>query len=140
MTATGYMEMLTRHNQAIREKVEEIEELLSEISIIRAIDYAKDRVLTSPSDMLAEQFAKLDSLHAELRELVDRRDMYLEERKKVVEAVQNQKARRVIYEYYIVGKRLFFIADDIGMSDRQVKRLKAQGLKEIQQMLDKNVT
>lgn len=125
----------------IRNMDRELEELLLKIEFLRykasgagAIRYDKDRVMTSPSDMMCEAVTEAVALE---RKLSERHKQLLAMRQhvEIIITAWNDKSGAFIESYYLSRRSMIDTAKYLGCSDRNVYFLKLKALDEFSKHL-----
>lgn len=137
MTAKRYLEKLSYYKekrQALRNKRGELR-----IDIAaRGIDYAADRVQSTPKNQMEEEgwrlLEKLQEVDSEIAWLTEE----IDKRHDMIMKVSQEARMRVLYQRYYIGRALKEIAGEIGYSYDYVRRLNSEGLKEVEDMLKKS--
>lgn len=116
-----------------------IAELQADASAVGGFDYAKPSVQTSPRNAMEEKVIKLADQAAkfnDLAELISEEVLEAEER---LSQLSRPECAQAIRYRFIFRKRIGWIADEIGYTERQTKRIIAEGLREFEKRWLKDV-
>jgi len=125
-----------RYLQQIRNASKEINNMILQIDFLRykasgagAIRYDKDRVMTSPEDMVCEAITEAVALE---RKLSDRHKELLQMRQNTEQiiALWNNNNSAFIDSYYLTRRSMIDTARYIGCSDRNTYLIKLKALEE----------
>lgn len=97
----------------------------------KGISYDKDRVQTSPKDMLPEYAAKIDEKEHKRADLVNEYLTAVDEALAIIKKVQGRNEQAVLVKLYIVGNTRAEIERTLGCSTRTVQNLHVRGLEQI---------
>lgn len=110
MTAKQYLRQLERINLIINSKQLQLDELRAFGAGLRAIDYAADKIQTSPRDRMAETMARWVDLEGEINQIIDN---YVDTKNRIVNEINSIPDARymsVLYKRYVEFKTLTAIA------------------------------
>lgn len=136
MTAKKYLEQIRRYQRMIRTKEDQIRELRESLLFLRAIDYDRDRVQTSPKDSLPDQVGKLVELENEYKRTVEAYQRKKDEILKMIASLDNPLYEHVLILRYVNGCGLEEIADDLTHDYSYIRHVHGWALLEIQKKLD----
>ena len=100
-----------------------------------AIRYDKERVNTSPDDMMTKTYAEIDEMERELKANYKRKTEYLKEIYGTIERImpeetESQQIEKNIVTMYFVGRKsIQEISDELNYSTRHTYRLRNRGVK-----------
>ena len=119
----GQIRGLHRKEQKLQLRINELEFGL----LPSGIRYDLDKVQTSPRDRMSETFADMDEL---LAELLDIQLLIIDAKSEIYNSVYwlPNKERYVIIRYFVDMWDIRAIADDMGITERHVLRLKKNGV------------
>lgn len=132
--ADKYLQQVRNASQEINNMILQIDFLRYKASGSGAIRYDKDRVMTSPEDMVCEAITEAVALE---RKLSDRHKELLEMRQNTEQiiALWNDKKGIFIDSYYLSHRSMIDTARYIGCSDRNAYFLKLKALEEFSKHL-----
>lgn len=126
----------------IRNAEKEMKEVLLQIEYLRykasgcgAIRYDKDRVQTSPEDMVCESIAEAVHLENQLFGRSKELKAAIEFTENILKAWQDDKYARAIEIYYLNHGSMGDIARSVHCSDRNVYRIKNEALERFSQYI-----
>ena len=130
-----------KYLQQIRNADKEINETILKISYLRykasgatAIRYDKDRVQTSPQDMMCEAVTEAVALERELSER-HRELVMMRQHVELVISTWNDKSGAFIDSYYLSRRSMIDTAKHLGCSDRNAYFIKLKALEEFSKHL-----
>lgn len=129
MQAKEYLMQIQLFAERIREK--ELELKAAEYSGVQAIDYAKDRVQTSP-DGTPPEIKRIERIIDEISEELAK---YTELRHNIIEQIHgldDKRQEQVLYERFVNCKKLVKIANEIPCAESTVYRWYNDGLEAFQ--------
>lgn len=128
MTAKEYLNQVFRKNKSIDADLLEVQQLRSLAESIGAIDYAKDRVQSTPTNALENSIVKLmtleEKINAEIDEYVDLK----EEIRCKINQLSNDKEQALLKMRYISLLTWEKIAVELDISIRYTYTLHGQAL------------
>lgn len=121
-------------NKILRMQLE-IDEFYSLIGGLTAIRYDKDKVQTSPEDVLGKNMAKLDEMRRDLDKERAKVPKALETVTSLINTVEDDNGKTVLYHRYI--KRIHFeqIADIMGYGVDNIYRLHRMAIRELEKSI-----
>ena len=122
-------EIQTLRKTVVRQKME-LDRLIHELTGLKAIVYDKDRVQTSPTNMIEEQMVRLDELTADYAMALARREEAIRIREEQIGKMPKVQHREILIERYLRQRRKSFerIACDTHRSYDRVKHLHTEAL------------
>ena len=132
MDTKQYLGQISRLDRKINSKLCEISELRS-IACGTSVQNDADRVQTSSDkDRLGSIVAKIVDLEHEVDEMTD--DLYGIKLSAlgVLEKIERENYREILYLKYFEGKSIYDIAVDLNMSDRGCKKAHKRALEEFE--------
>lgn len=128
MRAKEYLGQIRRLERQIIRTREEIERNRA-LLLGAGLDYSKDRIQTTPEDMLSRVMAEIVDLEAEqaerIRLLSKTRDRIIEE----ISALPDFRHGELLYLRYVEGRRLEEIAVAMNLSFGRVRHMHGEALK-----------
>lgn len=138
---TNNQKKADRYLMQIRDASKELTELIFKIDFLRykasgagAIRYDKDRVQTSPEDMMCEAISEAVYLEGKLSDRHKQLKAMREHTEKVV-ALWNNNSARFIEIYYLNHGSMTEVADRIGCTSRSAYNIKFKALEDFAQYL-----
>ena len=131
-------QMLQKPNQILGE-IDCIDDTIEKLrlqALPKGISYDKDRVQTSPKDMLPEYVAKIDEKEHKRAELVNEYLTAVDEVLAIIKKVQGRNEQAVLVKLYIVGNTRAEIERALNCSTRTVQNLHVRGLEQINKHFD----
>lgn len=130
MTAKQYLKQAYKLNYIIKDKEERIADLKELSTSTGAIDYAKDRVQSSPSAdaPYTKQVMQIVELEQELEADVQRLRELKVEINKAIEAVEDVDQSLVLSKRYVLMHTWEQIAKELNYSERQIHRIHSDAL------------
>lgn len=124
-------EIQTLRKAVVRQKME-LDRLRHELTGLKAIVYDKDRVQTSPTNMIEEQMVRLDELTADYARALARREEAIRIREEQIGKMPKVQHREILTERYLRQRRKSFerIACDTHRSYDWVRHLHTEALLE----------
>lgn len=98
------------------------------------MDYSADRVQSSPSDKLAKVMDKIIPLEKEIEGIQLAKVEAIARLSHEIEQIDDDRCRTILDGYYLSGRSIEEIADQIGYSVKHVYRLRKLGLVKMRQM------
>lgn len=132
--ADKYLQQIRNASQEINNMILQIDFLRYKASGAGTIRYDKDRVMTSPEDMVCEAITEAVALE---RKLSDRHKELLKMRQDTEQiiALWNNKNGSFIESYYLSRRSMIDTARYIGCSDRNTYLIKLKALEEFSKHL-----
>jgi len=121
--------------QKIRRAEIELEEFYSLIGGLTAIRYDKDRVQTSPEDVLGNNMAKLDQMQRTLDGLRSKVPLTLESVTALINRVEDENQKTVLYCRYVKRIKFEQIASEMGYGVDNIYCLHRKGIRELEKSL-----
>ena len=138
---TNNQKKADRYLMQIRDASKELTELIFKIDFLRykasgagAIRYDKDRVQTSPEDMMCEAISEAVYLEGKLSDRHKQLKAMREHTEKIV-ALWNNNSARFIEIYYLNHGSMTEVADRIGCTSRSAYNIKFKALEDFAQYL-----
>lgn len=138
---TANQQKADRYLMQIRDASKELTEFIFKIDFLRykasgagAIRYDKDRVQTSPEDMMCEAISEAVYLEGKLSDRHKQLKAMREHTEKIV-ALWNNNSSRFIEIYYLNHGSMTEVADRIGCTSRSAYNIKFKALEEFAQYL-----
>lgn len=106
-----------------------------------AIRYDKDRVITTPQNVLEEKYAEVDEMDRKIDALRMERIEAITIISSVIECLPENKdrERRVLAEFYIGNKPMKRIARDMIYSDKHIYRLRKEAVRDLAKLIRTDV-
>ena len=140
MTGHEYMMQVRRIELRIRRISLQIEELESCL-LPQGIRYDRDKVQTSPEDVLSKIAGKISDLEKLRTELARERALLLLEMQDMVDRIENELERFVLEAYYLSRLSMREIAEMIPCSIQHAYRLRKRGLqRSMEEVVKRGVT
>ena len=99
-----------------------------------AITYDKDRVQTTPDDIMADTMADVVDLDAEIEILQRQRARQIKRIGKALDLLEDSREKAILEAYYIGQKSMNEIADRMNYSLQHTYRLKRDGVEKMRKM------
>ncbi len=128
MTPKQYLRQLERINIIINQKQLQLDELRVIGSGFKAIDYAADRVQTSPTDRMAEVMARWVDMESEINETIDR---YVDTKNRIINEIHRLQDTRyisILYKRYVEFKPLVTVAYELSYDYKWTCKLHGDAL------------
>ena len=126
MTAREYLSQIEDLNECIKQ---DLRRKHDKLSMLKGIDYAADKVQTSPSsDQLCDQACSIVELDEKIEKEIVR---YLNAREKIIEQIRglhDVRYNRVLYGFYVECKGLKQMSSELKNSYSNVKQLRNEAL------------
>lgn len=135
MTAKQYLRQLERINHIINSKQLQLDELRVIGSGFKAIDYAADRVQTSPRDRMADIMARWVDLEEEINEIIDR---YVDTKNRIINEVnslQDARYMSILYKRYVEFKPLVVVAYEMNYDYKWTCKLHGDALQTFDKLI-----
>ena len=137
--AKNYMEsyqsqkhLLNRINTQIIEK----RELLD----MKGVSYDGVKVQTNEiKDHVGDAIADIADLSVEYREVWESAFKNMEEIEETVNRIESEKLKLILIKHYLKGDTWLAIADELGVTERHIYRLRDDGLKEIEKIINNDI-
>lgn len=100
-----------------------------------AVRYDKERVNTSPDDMMTKTYAEIDEMERELKANYKRKTEYLKEIYGTIERIMPEETdsqqieKNIVTMYFVGRKSIQEISDELNYSTRHTYRLRNRGVK-----------
>lgn len=130
MTGHEYMRQVRQIELKIRRLTLQIEELESCL-LPQGIRYDRDKVQTSPEDVLPKIAGKIQELEKQRTQLARERALLLLEIQDALDQLESEPERIVLEAYYLSRMSMREISEMIGYSIRQAYRLRTAGLQKL---------
>ena len=104
-----------------------------------AIVYDKDRVQTTPDDMMADTMADVVDLDAQIEILQRQRARQIRRIGKALDMLEDSREKAILEAYYIGQKSMTDIADRMNYSLQHTYRLKRDGVEKMRKMRNTHV-
>ena len=114
---------------AIQRKKEQADALKASL-LPMGIRYDSDRVMTSPTDRMADVMAEIDRLEREIRELAEEKPRAVRESIYFIEKLSDQQAE-VMTLYFVAEKKVRQIARQLHYSEQNVYKIIQRGFTEL---------
>ncbi|MGI6117820.1 MAG: hypothetical protein ACOYBC_05465 [Bilifractor sp.] len=101
------------------------------------IRYDKDKVQTSPRDMMPECMAEIDELCNQVNQLVKQKWKQIKRIERLCENLTDPEQKVVILKYYTCGHAMREIASEIGYSISNTYKIRRHAENEIEAQLGK---
>ena len=138
MTGHEYMRQVRQIELRIRRLTLQIEELESCL-LPQGIRYDRDKVQTSPEDVLPKIAGKIQELEKQRTQLARERALLLLEIQDALDQLESEPERIVLEAYYLSRMSMREISDMIGYSIRQAYRLRTAGLQKLAHIANLNM-
>lgn len=138
MTGHEYMRQVRQIELKIRRLTLQIEELESCL-LPQGIRYDRDKVQTSPEDVLPKIAGKIQELEKQRTQLARERALLLLEIQDALDQLESEPERIVLEAYYLSRMSMREISDMIGYSIRQAYRLRTAGLQKLAHIANLNM-
>jgi len=99
-----------------------------------AITYDKDRVQTTPDDVMADTMADVADLDAEIEILQRQRARQIRRIGKALDMLEDSREKAILEAYYIGQKSMVEISERMSYSLQHTYRLKRDGVEKIRKM------
>ena len=132
--------ILQKPNQILGEIdcIEETIETLRLQALPKGNSYDKDRVQTSPVDMLPEYAAKIDEKERERKDLTKAYFESVDIALYYIKQISNRNVQAVLVKIYISGKTREQVEQETNYSTRTVQNLHVRGLEQINEHVTNN--
>lgn len=138
MTGHEYMRQVRQIELRIRRITLQIEELESCL-LPQGIRYDRDKVQTSPEDVLPKIAGKIQELEKQRTQLARERALLLLEIQDALDQLESEPERIVLEAYYLSRMSMREISEMIGYSIRQAYRLRTAGLQKLAHIANLNM-
>lgn len=138
MTGHEYMRQVRQIELKIRRLTLQIEELEGCL-LPQGIRYDRDKVQTSPEDVLPKIAGKIQELEKQRTQLARERALLLLEIQDALDQLESEPERIVLEAYYLSRMSMREISDMIGYSIRQAYRLRTAGLQKLAHIANLNM-
>lgn len=138
MTGHEYMRQVRQIELKIRRLTLQIEELESCL-LPQGIRYDRDKVQTSPEDVLPKIAGKIQELEKQRTQLSRERALLLLEIQDALDQLESEPERIVLEAYYLSRMSMREISEMIGYSIRQAYRLRTTGLQKLAHIANLNM-
>lgn len=138
MTGHEYMRQVRQIELKIQRLTMQIEELESCL-LPQGICYDRDKVQTSPEDVLPKIAGKIQELEKQRTQLARERALLLLEIQDALDQLESEPERIVLEAYYLSRMSMREISDMIGYSIRQAYRLRTAGLQKLARIAKLNM-
>lgn len=132
MTAKEYLRQLEMLNTKINQKLQQRVELKHMAECMNAIDYAKDKVQSSPGDTMTDAVTR----YVMLEEEIDRQvDQFIDLKNLIINQIQGLKDLnhiKILFKRYVEFKRLEVIAVEMNYTYTYVRALHGHALQEFE--------
>lgn len=138
MTAKQYLRQLERINLTITQKQIQLDELRAIGGGYKAIDYAADRVQTSPHDSMAAMIAKWVDLDREIADIIDQ---YVDTKNRIINEIHllpDSRYVSILYKRYVELKPFTAIADEMAYDYKWVCKLHGNALQAFDRLVLQN--
>lgn len=132
MTGSEYFNEIRAVIDTKARLAQHIQDLKADATAIGGFDYAKPIVQTSPSNTMENKVMRLVDVVAEYEEVTVRCYERIREAEERLMTLRPEYAQAIRYRY-IDRKRLGWIADELGYTERQIKRFIRDGLREFEE-------
>lgn len=139
MTSREYLEQLRKSEKNIEKLTEQSERLMAALGI-RAINYDKDKVQTSPRDSMTDKMCELIDLDSEIRKY--RYEYEIKRNRIVKEIIQIEDWRYsdILYKRYVEFKRFEQIAMEMSYDYDWIRTLHSRALTNFAEVYGFDVT
>ncbi len=130
MWAKEYLQQLQRLDTVINQKIAELEDLRLKAESVGAIDYAKDRVQTSPAanapfvNIIGRMADLKAEISAEIEEYANEKHLII----KQIQALANPAYVQILYKRYVEFKRFEVIAAEMNYTYSYTRQLHKKSL------------
>ena len=131
-----HIKCLIDEKESIRKYISDLEE---DASAVGGFDYSKPMVQTSPRNTMEEKIIKLADQTARFHTLVEIISEEVWEAEERLSQLSRPECAQAIRYRFIFRKRIGWIADEIGYTERQTKRIISDGLSEFEKRWLKDV-
>ncbi len=114
MNVKTYLNQIRKLDILIRQKQEQLQELRSKAEGQGSVDYAADRVQTSPVDSLSENVAAFVDLQSEIENTLRQ---YIRTKSMIIDQIQQLEDTRyieILYKRYVEYKNITVVAYEMG--------------------------
>ncbi len=134
MWAKEYLQQLQRLDTVINQKIAELNDLRRKAEGIGSIDYAKDKVQTSPAGdaLFVSMVGRIADLEAEISAEIAR---YMKEKHLIISQMQslpNVNHVSLLYKRYVEFKSFEIIAAEMGFAYQYIIELHREALRDFQ--------
>ena len=119
-----------RCDSEIRRMERKIEELKSCL-LTGGIDYSRDKVNSSPDDMMSKIFAEIDETERMIKEKSIERGFQVSEISSAIESIDNDLQKNVLTEFFISKKSVFKIAEEMNYDRSWINKQKKEGVRKV---------
>lgn len=124
MNAKTYLRQIKWADLKIDQKKFQLKGMVGSYNYISGIDYARDKVQTSPHDSLAEQVVReLSKIEKTRKRIIDMIGRFEEQRALIIDQIQNMEKPEhsaLLFKVYVEYKDLFVTALEMDYSYRYV--------------------
>jgi len=134
MKAKEYLQKLQRLDTVINQKIAELNDLRMKAEGVGSIDYARDKVQTSPAAdaPFANMVGQIADLKAEIGAEIEK---YMHEKHRIInqiQALENSRHIEILYKRYVEFKSLEAIAAEMRFTYQYIVELHGCALREFQ--------
>ena len=140
MSAKQYLKQIWYIEGRVKRDKERLAELELTVDGMKAITYDKDKVQSSPIDMMSERIEELVDLKTKIVEEIAELEIKKSEVLALIHTLNNENMEQLLYLRYLMHQNFYEISDRMEYTLRQLHRIHAQALKEIDEKLSHNVT
>ena len=127
--AAKYLEKIQQNKIRIAQLNAQYNEIEERIIFMPGIDYSKDRVQTSPANVLPAQVAAALDEQNRLAEQMKKLGEEIYIRIQQIQKMENQYHADLLFAQYVKGLRLKDVAAELGLSYGYVRQIKGEALK-----------
>lgn len=98
-----------------------------------AVRYDLDKVITSPKDIMAETFEKIDELETELKETRAERRRLQERMADLFSELEESPEKTILFGYDLQGMTMEQIATDLNYNVKHCYKLRDKGIRELRE-------
>lgn len=133
MNAKQYLRQIKRLDNIIQAKAREIDDLHDQATALGGLDYAKDRVQTSPNPdaPYVKTLAMLSEIEQELIEDIKQLNELKSEIRTSIDAVEDKDERLLLELRYLCGCTWEQIQEEMNCSHATVHRIHKRALRDI---------
>lgn len=128
--AYSWLNRSRRCDSEIRRMIRKIDELKGCL-LAGGVDYSKDRVNTSPDDMMSKIFAEIDETERLIMEKSLERACMVSEIAEAIELIDNELQKNILTEFFISKKSIIKIAEEMNYDRTWINKLKKEGVRNI---------
>lgn len=111
----------------MRTKVEELKSCL----LASGIDYSKDRVQSSPDDLMGKIFAEIDETEREMKNKALEKGILISEITDAIDSLDSELEKTVLTDFFIAQKSVTKIGKELNYDRSWINKQKKEGVKNL---------